>query len=102
MPQRQTASAGRSRRVSQGLVVGDLQGARRASGDRLADRGFTCALLVNGKLPVDNLEHGRETFDAVARVDAHLGIIDYFPDAPSSSFAAARKIFPPLRVSTLG
>jgi hypothetical protein len=28
-------------------------------------------------------------------VDAHLGIIDYFHDGPSSSFAAARKTFPP-------
>ena len=61
----------------------------------MADRGFTCALLVNDKLPVNDLEHGWETFDAVTCVDAHLGIIDYFPDAPSSSFAAARKTFPP-------
>jgi hypothetical protein len=67
MPQRQTASAGRSRRVRQDLVVGDLQGARRAGGDRLADRGFARALLVNDKLPINDLEHGWETFDAVPR-----------------------------------
>src|SRR5262245_57084685 len=102
MPQRKTASAGRSRRVRQGLVVSDLQCARRAGGNRLANRGFTCALLVSDKLPVNDLEHGWETFDAVPRVDAHLGIIDYFHDSPSSSFAAARKTFPPIRVSTLG
>ena len=90
MPQRQTASAGRSRRVRQGLVVSDLQGARRTGGNRLADRGFACALLVNDKLPVNDHEHGWETFDAVPRVDAHLGI-----SGPSSSFAAARMTFPP-------
>ena len=77
MPQRKTASAGRSRRVRQGLVVSDLKCARRAGNNRLADRGFTRALLVNDKLPVDNLEHGWETFDAVARVDAYLDIIRF-------------------------
>jgi hypothetical protein len=81
--------------VRQGLVVSDLQCARRAGGNRLTDCGFTCASLVNDKLPVDNLEHGWETFDAVARVDAHLGIIGYFHDGASSSFATAREIFPP-------
>jgi hypothetical protein len=50
------------------------QGARWAGGNRLADRGFTRALLVNDKPPVDNLEHGWETLDAVPRMDAYLGI----------------------------
>jgi hypothetical protein len=90
MLQRQTASAGQSRRVRQDLVVSDLQGARRAGVDRMADRGFTRILSVNDKLPVNDLEHGWETFDAVACVDAHLSI-----SGSSSSFAAARKTFPP-------
>jgi hypothetical protein len=37
--------------------------ARQAGGNRLTDRGVTCASLVNDKLPVDDLEHGWETFD---------------------------------------
>jgi hypothetical protein len=58
-----------------GLVVGDLQSARRAGRYRLAYRRFTGPLLVNDKLPVDNLKHCRKTFDAVPGMDAYVGVI---------------------------
>src|SRR5262249_31794480 len=53
----------------------DPQRPRWAGRDRLADRVFTGALLVNHKLPIDDFEHSWETFDAVPRVDAHRSVV---------------------------
>jgi hypothetical protein len=58
-----------------GLVLNNLQSARRARRYRLANRCFTRPLLVNHKLPVDDLKHCRETFDTVPGMDAHVGVI---------------------------
>ena len=60
-------------RAQQGLVFHDLECARGAGSHRLAYCGVTRPLLVNDKLPIDNLEHGGEHLDAVCCVDADFG-----------------------------
>jgi hypothetical protein len=70
-------------RAQQGLVFRDLQGTRRAGRNRLAYCRCTGSLLVNNKLSVNDLEHSREAFDTVSRVDTHCGIVCHFHGSPS-------------------
>jgi hypothetical protein len=40
-------------------------------------------------MPIDDLEHGEETFDTVPRVDADLDVIGHVHGGPSWRFKAA-------------
>ena len=63
------------RSLSGGLRFGNQQGTRRTGSNRLAYLGFTRSLMINDKLPIDDLEHSRKGFDTVCCMDADLRVV---------------------------